>query len=117
MKFIIDAQLPISLSNMLKSRGHDSIHTLELPDKNKTKDNYITRISIEEKRIVVTKDNDFLESFLIHGQPQKLILVRTGNIGNTEMKALFNKHLERISGLMEENSLIEITKTEIVIHV
>ena len=45
MKFIIDAQLPISLSNLLKSRGHDSIHTLELPDKNKTKDNYITNIS------------------------------------------------------------------------
>lgn len=75
MKFIIDAQLPISLSNLLKSRGYDSIHTLELPDKNKTKDNYITSFSIKEKRIVVTKDNDFLESFLIHGQPQKLILV------------------------------------------
>ena len=117
MKFIIDAQLPISLSNFLKLRGHDSIHTLELPDKNKTKDNYITSISIEEKRIVVTKDNDFLESFLIHGQPPKLILVRTGNVGNTDLKAIFEKHLEKILSLMEVNSLIEITKTEIVLHV
>jgi predicted nuclease of predicted toxin-antitoxin system len=116
MKFIIDAQLPISLSNLLNSRGHDSIHTLEQPDKNKTKDNYITNFSIEEKRIVVIKDNDFLESFLIHGRPQKLILVRTGNIGNIELNALIDVHLERISSLMEENSLIEITKTEIVIH-
>ena len=64
MKFLVDAQLPISLSDFLKSRGHASIHTLELPDKNKTKDNYILSISVEEKRIVVTKDNDFLESFL-----------------------------------------------------
>jgi len=39
-----------------------------------------------------------------------------GNVGNIELKALFDRHLERISGLMEENSLIEITKTEIVIH-
>lgn len=117
MKFIIDAQLPISLSNLLKSRGQDSIQSLELPDKNKTKDNYITNISIEENRIVATKDNDFLESFLILGQPQKPILVRTGNIGNIELNALFYKHLERILSLMEENSLIEITKTEIVIHV
>ena len=59
MKFIIDAQLPISFSNHLKLRGQDSIYTLELPDKNKTKDNYITNISISEKRVVVTKDNDF----------------------------------------------------------
>ena len=117
MKFIVDAQLPISLSNLLKSKGYDSIHTLELPDKNKTKDNYITSISIEEERIVVTKDNDFLESFLIHGRPRKLILIRTGNIGNNELKNLFDKQLERISSLMMENSLIEITKTEIVIHV
>lgn len=117
MKFIVDAQLPISLSNLFKSKGHDSIHTLELPDKNKTKDNFITSISIEEKRIVVTKDNDFLESYLINGRPQKLILVKTGNVANSELIAIFNNHLERITNIMEGNSLIEITKTEIVIHV
>jgi len=117
MKFIIDAQLPISLSNLLKSRGHDSIHTLDLPNKNKSKDYFITSISIKENRIVVTKDNDFLESYLIHGEPQKLILVRTGNVSNAELKAIFDKHLDKIASLIEENSLIEITKSEIVIHV
>jgi len=117
MKFIVDAQLPISLSNLLKSRGYDSIHTIELPEKNRTSDNYIIGISTEENRVVVTKDNDFLESFLINGRPQKLILIRTGNIGNPELMAIFDSHLERISQIMEENSLIEINKTEIVIHV
>ena len=76
MIFIIDSQFPISLSNHLKSREHDSIHTLDLPDKNKSKDNFTTSISFKQKRIVVTKDNDFLESYLIHGEPQKLILVK-----------------------------------------
>lgn len=117
MKFIVDAQLPLSLSNLLKSRGHDSIHTLDLPTKNKSKDYFITSISINENRIVITKDSDFLESFLIHGKPQKLILVRTGNVGNAELKAIFDKHLDRIINIMEENSLIEITKNEIVVHV
>ena len=116
MKFIVDAQLPLSLSTLLKSRGHDSIHTLDLPAKNKTKDNYITNISIEEKRILITKDSDFLESFLVQGRPPKLILIRTGNIGNKELNELFDKHLDRISSLMGANSLVEITKTEIVIH-
>ena len=116
MKFIVDAQLPLSLSVLLKSRGHDSVHTLDLPNKNKTNDNFLTKISIIEKRILITKDRDFLESFLVHGRPPKLILIGTGNIGNKELSELFGKHLDKISSLMDVNSLIEITKTEIVIH-
>ena len=116
MKFIIDAQLPLSLSNYLKLKGHDSIHTLDLPSQNRTKDYSIISLSIKEKRIVITKDNDFLESFLIHGQPQKLILIRTGNVSNAELQAIFDKHLDKILSLMEENSLIEITKNEMVVH-
>ncbi len=38
MKFIVDAQLPKSLSDLLNSRGFDSIHTLDLPNKNSTSD-------------------------------------------------------------------------------
>jgi predicted nuclease of predicted toxin-antitoxin system len=66
MKFIIDAQLPKSLSELLKYRGFDSIHTLDLPSKNSTSDKEITAIAINEKRIVITKDNDFLESFVLN---------------------------------------------------
>ncbi|GEM_PF-4891889 len=32
------------------------------------------------------------------------------------LKAIFDQHLEKISYLMEVNSLIEITRTEIVVH-
>ena len=33
LRFIIDAQLPKTLSDFLKDNGHNSIHTPELPDK------------------------------------------------------------------------------------
>lgn len=62
MKFIVDAQLPKSLFDFLKQKGFDSIHTLELPDKNKTKDGQIAQLANEEGRIVVSKDTDFLVS-------------------------------------------------------
>ena len=39
MRFLIDAQLPKSLADFLSQKGHESIHTLELPDKNRTTDN------------------------------------------------------------------------------
>ena len=48
IKFIVDAQLPKKLSLLLKYKGYDSIHTLELPNKNKTKDSEINHISLKE---------------------------------------------------------------------
>ena len=46
MKFIVDAQLPVSLSYPLKSMGQDAIHTKELTLKNATPDTEINTISI-----------------------------------------------------------------------
>ncbi len=38
MKFLLDAQLPKKLSLFLIYKGHDYLHTLDLPHKNKSKD-------------------------------------------------------------------------------
>jgi predicted nuclease of predicted toxin-antitoxin system len=116
MKFIVDAQLPKSLSDLLKYRGFDSIHTLDLPNKNSTSDKEITEIAINEKRIVITKDNDFLESFLLNSQPEKLIVVRTGNIPNPILLKIFDNNLELIKSMISRSNLIEITRNEIAEH-
>ncbi len=96
MKFIVDAQLPKSLSEFLKWKGFDSIHTLELPEKNRTRDKKINKISKEQGRILITKDRDFLESFLIKYEPKKLIIIRTGNIPNRYLLEIFSNNLEQI---------------------
>ena len=116
MKFIVDAQLPKSLSDLLKYRGFDSIHTLDLPNKNSTSDKEITEIANNEKRIVITKDNDFLESFLLNSQPEKLIVVRTGNIPNPILLKIFDNNLELIKSMISRSNLIEITRNEIAEH-
>jgi predicted nuclease of predicted toxin-antitoxin system len=116
MKFIVDAQLPKSLSELINSKGQDSIHTLELPDKNKTQDGFITRLATDEQRIVVTKDADFLESYILRKEPPKLLLVKTGNIRNNELISLSDRNLKLIIDLFSLHSLIEVTKEEIVVH-
>ena len=60
MKFIVDAQLPRRLARELAAFGHDVVHTLDLPAANRTHDGDITALAIREKRIVITKDNDFV---------------------------------------------------------
>ena len=65
MKFLIDANLPFRLAKSLEVKGYDIIHTDDLPNKERTKDNEIRKISIDQNRIVITKDSDFLDSHLI----------------------------------------------------
>ena len=38
MKFLLDTQLPKKLAEFLKWKGYDAIHTLDLPNKNRTTD-------------------------------------------------------------------------------
>jgi predicted nuclease of predicted toxin-antitoxin system len=69
MKFLVDAQLPVRLANFLQKAGYDTIHTKDLFLKNATPDTEINSISMREKRIVISKDSDFLDSFLINQIP------------------------------------------------
>ena len=92
------------------------MHTLELQDKNSTSDKVITEIAIDQKRIVITKDNDFLESFLLNSKPEKLIVVWTGNIPNAVLLKIFDNNLELIKSMISRSNLIEITRNEIAEH-
>lgn len=116
MKFLVDAQLPKSISDFFNSQGFDSVHTLELPAQNKTKDGYIARIATEQDRIVVTKDSDFLESFLIKKEPSKLLLLKTGNIKNGELLILLQNHLNLLAKYFRYHSFVEMTRQEIIVH-
>lgn len=116
MKFIVDAQLPRSLSELLRQQGHDSVHTLDLPEKNRTKDAYISELSTREDRIVITKDSDFIETFLLLSKPERLIVVKTGNIRNADLLSIFSTHLLKIEELLAQGNLIEITRDRIILH-
>ena len=117
VKFLVDAQLPKSLSNFLRKKGCDSIHTIDLPDRNATKDFQIIELLSKENRIIITKDNDFLESFLVNKEPEKLIIVKTGNINNIDLLEIFNNNFDIILKSINENSLIEIRMNELIVHV
>ncbi len=116
MKFFIDANLPFKLADLLKSKGYDVLHTDDLPNKERTTDNEIRIISIEQERIVITKDSDFLDSHLINGIPTKLLYVSTGNIKNKNLMGLIEKYFNEIFQLFEIYDLIELTNEEIIAH-
>ena len=116
MKFLVDAQLPVRLACVLQSVGHDTIHTQDLPRQNATPDSEINLLSIQESRIVITKDRDFLDSFMISQQPDKLLILTTGNINNNQLIDLFVKNLPQLAELFQQHSLIEMNRDTIVVH-
>ena len=115
MKFLLDAQLPKKLSDFLNYKGYDSVHTLDLPDKNRTKDAQINDISIEQNRTVISKDLDFIESLFVCNKPYKLIYIAVGNISNKDLLDIFSKNIEKIVECLKNARLLEITKSKIIV--
>jgi len=87
-----------------------------LPNANSTTDEDINQLSLSEEWIVVTKDSDFVNSFLLTNKPWKLLLVSTGNIRNQELLKLFQENLPKFFLDFKENKFIEINRKNLLIH-
>jgi predicted nuclease of predicted toxin-antitoxin system len=116
MRYLIDAQLPQRLSNQLREAGYDCIHTLSLPQQNKTSDAEIMNIADLEGRIVVTKDSDFVVSHVLRNIPQKLLLISTGNIANSALLPLILRNMNQMNIAFATSSFIEITNESVVLR-
>lgn len=116
MKFLVDAQLPVRLANFLQASGYDTLHTRDLPEQNTTSDTQINNISLEQERVVITKDSDFVDSFMTVQKPSKLLLITTGNIKNSELERIFTKNLSTLIDLLLHHDYIEMNRDEIIVH-
>jgi predicted nuclease of predicted toxin-antitoxin system len=116
MRFLVDAQLPRRVASWLGSHGHDAIHTLDLPTGNRTTDEAILDFADRYQRIVVTKDADFVDSFLLRHRPEKLLLISTGNITNTDLERLLTSNLTSIVVALETADYVELSRTAVIVH-
>ena len=116
MKFLIDAQLPIRLTVELKQAGFEATHTLELPEGNRTTDRALIELSITSQSILVTKDSDFVQSFLLKRGPWKLLLISTGNISNDDLMNLIKQTIGQIAASFRTFDFIELNRTNLICH-
>ncbi|MEX0715679.1 MAG: DUF5615 family PIN-like protein [Planctomycetaceae bacterium] len=116
MKFLVDAQLPRRLAAWLFGAGHDAKHTLDLPDGNRSSDSAIVDCADREQRVVVTKDADFVNSHVLHGKPEKLVLISTGNITNSELEQLLTPLIPDIASELTTSRFVEVGRTGMVVR-
>lgn len=116
MNFLIDAQLPRRLAQRLREAGHDAIHTLDLPKGNRTTDDEINEVSLREQRVVITKDADFVSTFVLKDRPYKLLVISTGNITNAALEALFVPNIPPLVAALQTHRYVELTRTKLILH-
>ena len=76
----------------------------------------IIDIAVLEQRVVVTKDSDFVNSYTLYNLPERLLLISTGNISNTELEGVFIPNLSDIVKTLSEHRFVELTREKILVH-
>ena len=117
-RFIIDTQLPPSLAAFFRRRGLDATHVSDYPLGALTPDDEVIAIAVKENRIIVSKDFDFFDYFLLKNYPPAILLLQLGNIKNNELFTFMDKHLVTVCGLFTEDikRLILINHHKILIY-
>jgi predicted nuclease of predicted toxin-antitoxin system len=116
VNFLVDAQLPRRATGWLAAAGCNAVHTLDLPDGNRTTDVQLLDVSDREQRILVTKDADFVDSHLLRGRPAKLLLVSTGNISNRDLEAVFVPLIPDILREFRAHTFLELGRAGLVVR-
>ncbi len=117
MKFIIDEQLPGSLARFFREKGHDVVHVNTLRSGLQMPDEAVSEISMSENRVVISKDSDFLNSFVLKRVPYKLLFLTTGNIKNSQLLALFEANHAVLLRELRHHHVVEMgQKTISVIY-
>lgn len=115
VKFFVDTQLPPLLAKFFAEKQYDAIHTTDFPDGDLLQDAEIVRIAIAKNRIIVTKDSDFLDNFLLKGAPPKILLLKLGNTTNQDLLHVIDLYLQQIVTQFETQAdVIMLNKTQLI---
>ncbi len=116
MKVLVDAQLPRRLAGWFAGAGCDALHTLDLPNGNRSTDQQVNDRAELDGRVVVSKDADLVNSHLLSGRPSKLLLVSTGNISNDELGQLLVPLISAVIAAFQAHVFVELTRSGIIIR-
>jgi predicted nuclease of predicted toxin-antitoxin system len=98
MKLLFDENLSPKLPHLLATLFAGSVHVRECGLKGAS-DEAVYRFARTNGHAIVSKDSDFYQRILLHGQPPKLIWLRIGNCTRDDLLALLVKHEKDILAL------------------
>jgi len=115
MKFLLDVHLPMSLKFFLIWKGFEAIHVKDILDGIHTSDKEISKYADENDMVLITKDSDFKNSFLVNKSPKRIIRIVLGNSSNEILISSVEQNLATISGFKEEQFYGELSNRSIIL--
>ena len=118
MEFLCDVHISIKIAKSIEDLGYKCEHVNRVLNKWNTTDDEIISYVDYKNLILITKDQDFRNSFLLNSKPNKLIKVNLGNISNEKLLKIIEEILPLIENVNRENKkfMIEVTsKTSSII--
>ena len=108
MRFLIDAQLPPSLVELLRENGHEAAHVFDVLPPN-AKDRAIWPYALQGGYVLVTKDEDFAEWSRLRQPAPPVVWLRIGNVKRIALRSKLEPLLpDLVRGLELGETLIEV---------
>jgi predicted nuclease of predicted toxin-antitoxin system len=108
VRFLIDAQLPPGLMNLLVDAGHEAVHVTDVGLLTEP-DTTICAYAVREEMIVVTKDEDFVQMRLLSTEVPRVLWIRIGNATNRILALRVQPRLgEALTALESGEEVVEI---------
>ena len=110
MEFLCDVHISIRIAKSIEDLGYKCEHVNRILNKWNTTDDEITSYVDNKNLILITKDQDFRNSFLLHSKPNKLIKIDLGNISNENLLKTIEEIMPLIENVNRENKkfMIEV---------
>jgi predicted nuclease of predicted toxin-antitoxin system len=86
LNFLVDAQLPPAVARWISARGHQATHVFHAALA-KAHDPDVWDHARQRNAIIVSKDEDFVDRWLLDPTPVALIWIRKGNCSNRVLLA------------------------------
>ncbi|MSU59909.1 MAG: hypothetical protein EXS35_17370 [Pedosphaera sp.] len=108
MNFLVDAQLPPALARWIASQGHQATHVFDFGLQT-ADDPVIWERARNDRAVIISKDEDFVDRWLLSDRPVPLVWIRKGNCSNRMLMAwlepLWQETLKRLE---QGEQLIEL---------
>jgi predicted nuclease of predicted toxin-antitoxin system len=88
LNFLVDAQLPPTLARWISAHGHQANHVFDITLLKAT-DPHIWEHARQQNAVIISKDEDFVDRWLLDQAPVTLIWIRKGNCSNRALLAWF----------------------------
>ena len=108
MNFLVDAQLPPALARWIVSQGHQAAHVFDIGLQT-ADDPVIWKRARNENVVIISKDEDFVDHWLLSAEPVQLVWIRKGNCSNRALLGWLEPlWLDAVKRLEQGEKLIEL---------